>query len=143
VTAQKVSRKERWGAGTTSELSLAALLAEVGLLVLAPGDPDGWARLRARQEEFPSAAAEREAFGCSVGEASAYLLGMWGFPVGAVAATAAQPLDLSDPEIVAGAAPAALAVGFAHRKAYGHAEPESIARSDYLDDRKVDQWLSV
>lgn len=143
VTAQKVSRREHWGPETTSELSLAALLAEVGLLVLAPGKPDGWARLRARQEDMPLAAAEREAFGCTVGEASAYLLGLWGFPVGAVAATAAQPMDLTDTEIVAGAAPAALAVAFAHRKAYGHVEPALLARSTYLDDNRVDHWLSV
>jgi HD-like signal output (HDOD) protein len=143
VTAQKVSRREHWGPETTSELSLAALLAEVGLLVLAPGEPDGWALLRDQREELPSAALERDAFGCTVGEASAYLLGLWGFPVGAVAATAAQPLDLSDPETIAGAAPAALAVAFAHRKALGHVDPATLARSTYLDDRRVDHWLSV
>jgi HD-like signal output (HDOD) protein len=143
VTAQKVSRKEHWGPETTSELALAALLSEVGLLVLAPGDPDGWARLRAREDDVPRAAAEREAFGCTVGEASAYLLGLWGFPVGAVAAAAAQPLDLTDPDVVMGPAPAALAVAFAHRKALGEAEPQMLARSTYLDDRRIEQWLSA
>lgn len=143
VTVQKVARRERWDYDTVSELTLSALLAEVGLLVLAPGHPDGWARLRERDEQVPEAVAQQEAFGCTVGGASAYLLGLWGFPAGAVAATAVQPLDLTDPEAVGQATPAALAVAFAQQKARGQAEGHLLARSDYLDDRRVDTWLSA
>jgi HD-like signal output (HDOD) protein len=141
TTAQKVARRERWDHDTVSEVALAALLAEVGLLVLAPGHPEGWARLREADEQTPPVEAEKEAFGCSVAEASAYLLGLWGFPAGAVAATAVQPVDLSDADAVATATPAALCVAFAHRKALGLAEGLALARSDYFDDRRVETWL--
>ncbi len=143
MTAQRVARREGWDERTAADVALSALLAEVGLLVLAPARPDQWEELREREQHVPAAQAQREVFGCTVGEASAYLLGLWGFPAGAVATTAAHPLDVADADALAAATPTAVAVAFAHRKALGMAEEHLFARSGYLDDHRLARWLSA
>lgn len=143
VTAQHIAHREHWDADSVSDVALSALLCEVGLLVLAPAHPQQWEQLLAAGDQGATAAAQLEAFGCTVGWASAYLLGMWGFPAGALAATAAQPLDMSDPDAVAAASPAALAVAFAHQKARGLAYPSLFAHSTYLNEHRFERWQAA
>ena len=39
--------------------------------------------------------------------------------------------------------PAALAVAYAHEKAYGHADPSLFCRSGYLDDHRLERWQAA
>jgi HD-like signal output (HDOD) protein/CheY-like chemotaxis protein len=142
VCAQRIAHREHWDPDTVSDVALSALLSEVGLLVLASSQPEQWGRL-AELSELPAARAQQEAFGVTVGRASAYLLGLWGFPAGALAATAAQPVDIGDPAAVAAASPAALAVAYAHEKAHGQAELSLFGRSGYLDDHRLERWQAA
>jgi HD-like signal output (HDOD) protein len=78
---------------------LAALLYDVGLLVLATALPDAFTALDgADRATDPAArsAAERAAFGCSVPEAGASLLALWGFPDLLVHILATQPVAPGD-----------------------------------------------
>jgi HD-like signal output (HDOD) protein/CheY-like chemotaxis protein len=143
VIAQRIAHREHWDSDTVSDVALSALLSEVGLLVLASAQPDQWARYVELARTMPAVRAQEEAFGVTVGRASAYLLGLWGFPPGALAATAAQPADISDPGTVTAASPAALAVAYAHEKAYGHADPSLFCRSGYLDDHRLERWQAA
>jgi HD-like signal output (HDOD) protein len=80
---------------------LAALLHDVGLLVLASALPQAYTGLGAGYGELEPAArsaAEREAFGCTVPEAGASLLALWGFPDLVVQALATQPVAPDDAE---------------------------------------------
>jgi HD-like signal output (HDOD) protein/ActR/RegA family two-component response regulator len=143
VIAQRIAHREHWDPDSVSDVALSALLSEVGLLVLASTHPDQWARLNELSERMPPVVAQKEAFGVTVGEASAYMLGLWGFPPGTLAATAAQPLNLTDPVAVAAASPAALAVAYAHEKAYGHADLGALCRTGYLDDHRLERWQAA
>jgi HD-like signal output (HDOD) protein len=143
IIAQRIAHRERWDPDTVSDVALSALLSEVGLLVLASAQPEQWAQLGELSSLMPAARAEEEAFGVSVGRASAYLLGLWGFPPGALAATAAQPVDLGDRAAVAAASPAALVVAYAHQKAYGHADLNLFCRSGFLDDLRLERWQAA
>lgn len=143
VIAQRIAHREHWDPDTVSDVALSALLSEVGLLVLASAQPERWAQLGELCPLMPAARAEEEAFGVSVGRASAYLLGLWGFPPGALAATAAQPVDLGDRAAVAAASPAALAVAYAHQKAHGHADLNLLCRSVFLDDLRLERWQAA
>ncbi|HET9655719.1 MAG TPA: HDOD domain-containing protein [Kineosporiaceae bacterium] len=143
VIAQRIAHREHWDPDTVSDVALSALLSEVGLLVLASAQPEQWGRLHELCERMPASRAQEEAFGVTVGRASAYLLGLWGFPPGALAATAAQPIDVSDLTAVAAASPAALAVSYAHQKAYGEADLSLFCRSGYLDDHRLERWQAA
>jgi HD-like signal output (HDOD) protein/ActR/RegA family two-component response regulator len=143
VIAQRIAHREHWDPDTVSDVALSALLSEVGLLVLASTQPEQWAKLEELSQRVPAARAQEEAFGVTVGRASAYLLGLWGFPAGALAATAAQPVEIGDLAAVSATSPAALAVAYAHEKAYGHAEPSLFCRSGYLDDHRLERWQAA
>jgi HD-like signal output (HDOD) protein/CheY-like chemotaxis protein len=98
--AKKIACHERWELSHASDLFLAGLMHETGLLVLTGAHPEKWAELR--RDQFAGLderdAREREVFGCSVTEASAYLLGLWGFSetvVHSIAGQPARPDDLS------------------------------------------------
>jgi HD-like signal output (HDOD) protein/ActR/RegA family two-component response regulator len=143
VIAQRIAHREHWDPDTVSDVALSALLSEVGLLVLASAQPQEWARLAELSARMPEAAAQEEAFGVTVGRASAYLLGLWGFPPGAVAAAAAQPVDVSDLAAVAAASPAALAVAYAHQKAHGEADLSLFCRTGYLDEHRLERWQAA
>ena len=64
------------------EASTAALVHDVGEIVMGLGEPDGFAEaLRiARQTGKPSHVIEREVLGYTHAEVGAYLLGIWGLP---------------------------------------------------------------
>lgn len=143
VIAQRIAHREHWDPDTVSDVALSALLSEVGLLVLAPENPQQWASLSELSQRMPLARAQEEAFGVTVGRASAYLLGLWGFPPGAIAATAAQPVEVGDLAAVAATSPAALAVAYAREKSYGHADPSQFCHTGYLDERRLDRWQAA
>jgi HD-like signal output (HDOD) protein len=143
VIAQRIAHREHWDPDTVSDVALSALLSEVGLLVLASNHPEQWAKLQELSQRLPAAQAQEEAFGVAVGRASAYLLGLWGFPAGALAATAAQPVEIGDLAAVSATSPAALAVAYAHEKAHGHAELSLFCRSGYLDDHRLERWQAA
>jgi HD-like signal output (HDOD) protein/CheY-like chemotaxis protein len=109
IALRRAGRAEGWSAPLTGQLCLAALLYDVGLLVLADRSPDGWAQCQAAAEA-DQAQAQAEAFGCTIGQASAYLLGLWGFHPVIVGALAEQPVSVGDPVAMPAASAGAIAV---------------------------------
>ena len=116
--ARVIAASERWVPETVGRAFLAAMLRDVGLLALA-ADAAAYDRIRAvpAMDDAARSEAEREAFGCTVPEASAYILGQWGLAESVVDAIACQPTRPDD----IGATPIAHVVGFAHHRArVGH-----------------------
>lgn len=72
------------------EAYAAALLMDVGQLILATGMPDRFARVArtARETGTPLHLVESAEFGVSHAEVGAYLLGVWGLPISIVEAVA-------------------------------------------------------
>lgn len=72
------------------EVFTAALVHDVGKLVLAMRDPDAFANIDAHRLETQKSVVEteRELFGVGHGDVGAYLLGAWGLPFGVVESTA-------------------------------------------------------
>jgi HD-like signal output (HDOD) protein/CheY-like chemotaxis protein len=98
--ARAIARHEKWTTRARDVAVLSCMLRDVGLLVLTEGRPDAAAQLQsavAAEPEPPSPARLNElqlgAYGCSVPQASAYLLGSWGFAPAIVHTIAAQPLS--------------------------------------------------
>jgi HD-like signal output (HDOD) protein/CheY-like chemotaxis protein len=96
--ARAISRREGWTGRVQEVAVLSCMLRDVGRLVLTEGRPDAAARLHRVLEgepEVPSPARlvelEIDAYGCSVPQASAYLLGLWGFAPAIVHTIASQP----------------------------------------------------
>lgn len=85
-----------WDERLIGQVSLAALLHDVGLLVLASSNHEAWAAYTEIGAELPPRAAQEQAFGCTIGRASAYMLGLWGFHPTVVSALAEQPVALDD-----------------------------------------------
>lgn len=96
------------------QLSVGALLRDVGLLSLAANQPDAWAQYTRTRTLLPAREAELRAFGCTIGRASAYLLALWGFHPVTVNALAGQPVELEDEFARVNASKAALAIAEAH-----------------------------
>ncbi|WP_285597110.1 HDOD domain-containing protein [Kineosporia sp. NBRC 101731] len=96
--ARAVAHAEGWPAYECDIVALACLLRDVGRLVLTEGLPEQADALAAvlaeRSPVTPPdmAALEREHFGCTVAQASAYLLGLWAFAPSVVHAVANLPL---------------------------------------------------
>jgi len=112
--ARVIAASERWPPETVGRAFLTALMRDLGLLALA-ADVDAYDRVRAvsTEDQWARSQAELDAFGCTVPEASAYILGLWGFAEPVVEAIACQPTRPDD----TGATPIAQVVGFAHRRA--------------------------
>jgi HD-like signal output (HDOD) protein len=72
------------------EAFTAGLLHDVGKAVLAGNFTDQYqgAQSLARKQQIPMWVVEKEIFGASHGEIGAYLLGLWGLPLGVLEATA-------------------------------------------------------
>lgn len=105
---------EGWDEEVSGQLSLAGLLHDVGLLVLAASSPSGWTAYQGWRGESDQRERELRAFGCTVGQASAYLLGLWGFDQAVVAVLAEQPVALDDE--LAWVSPGALALARARQQ---------------------------
>jgi HD-like signal output (HDOD) protein len=106
-----------WSEQAIGELSIAALLYDVGLLMLASNRPDAWVEYSKLASGRPLREAQLTAFGCTTGRAGGYVLGLWGFHPTIVNAIAEQPLALDDSDARAAASPAALAIAEAHAAA--------------------------
>jgi HD-like signal output (HDOD) protein/CheY-like chemotaxis protein len=85
-----------WDEKLIGQVSLAALLHDVGLLVLASTNHGAWATYHEIHADLPARVAQEQAFGCTIGRASAYILGLWGFHPTVVSALAEQPVALDD-----------------------------------------------
>jgi HD-like signal output (HDOD) protein/ActR/RegA family two-component response regulator len=123
---------------------LAALLREVGLLALATAVPERVAAISKPEAagddctgfDTQRSARERAAFGCTVPEASAYLLGLWGFPDLIVHGIAAQPVAPDD----AVASPAEHVLAAADRRTQRPHHPLTGVEHRYLDVARAARW---
>jgi HD-like signal output (HDOD) protein/CheY-like chemotaxis protein len=120
MIGRRITDHQSWSRADRHLAVLACRFRDIGGLVLAEGRPDAAAWLAARPESDPRSAdpartaqLERTAYGCTVPEAGAYLLGLWGFPTPIVQAVAGQPV-LGAP---ATATAIAQVVDLAHRQA--------------------------
>jgi HD-like signal output (HDOD) protein/CheY-like chemotaxis protein len=83
VRASELARRLVSARADQESAAAAALLADLGILVMATTKPEAW-----RDTPAPSGASgaeldaetERQAFGCTHQEVSAYLLALWGLP---------------------------------------------------------------
>ncbi|HST82153.1 MAG TPA: HDOD domain-containing protein [Kineosporiaceae bacterium] len=104
--AREIARLEKWTTRAKDIAVLSCMLRDVGLLVLTEGRPEATVQLLAAidaEPEPPSAERLHEleisAYGCSVPQASAYLLGLWGFTPAIVHTIAVQPLAEGRPGV--------------------------------------------
>lgn len=125
LSASMLIRRHLPGAGwpetAVTELAVAALLHDVGLLTLAANQPATWTTYAELASSRPAQEAQLEAFGSTFGRASGYVLGLWGFHPNIVNALAEQPVDLENEIARAAASPAALTIAEAHRAAQSDA----------------------
>jgi putative nucleotidyltransferase with HDIG domain len=98
--AKRICEFEEQKQPVIDEAFMAALLHDVGKLLLAANFPETWrsAHAAALERHQPVAEAEYELGNASHAEAGAYLLGMWGMPENVVAAVAHhhRPLQSQD-----------------------------------------------
>jgi HD-like signal output (HDOD) protein len=141
---RRIGIAEGWSVPDTRTVALTALLLDVGALVLARGRPDEFARFTATLDDDPSlradpvrsAAAEREHYGCSTTEASAYLLGLWGFSERLVHLVAGQPA------VGPGANTTELVVTLVSGRVLGTGTPEYL-RDGGVDPEQLHQWNKI
>jgi len=142
-TARSIGQLEGWGRTCVNHVGLAALLHDVGLLVLASAYPDRFERYRTAAPDLPQRQRETEAFGCTIGELSAYLLELWAFPEQVVTALAMQPLDLDDLVQRTAGGPPALVVAVS--RALIGPGPLVLTPDEgggYLHERRLARWMS-
>jgi HD-like signal output (HDOD) protein len=134
------------------QLSVGALLRDVGLLSLAANQPDSWAQYRTTRTLVPAREAQLRAFGCTTGHASAYLLALWGFHSVTVNALAGQPIDVEDDFARVNASKPTLAIAEAHDLATRMAapaetisgttsQPDAAPRRHAIDGRRTGEHL--
>jgi HD-like signal output (HDOD) protein len=90
VLAARVAKKATAGSPKADEVFAAAIVHDIGQILLACGFPDrfGDAVRIARERGEPLHVVEREVFGTTHAEVGAFLLGMWGLPFTLVEAVA-------------------------------------------------------
>jgi putative nucleotidyltransferase with HDIG domain len=90
LVAQQIAKAEKVDRATADEFFVAAMLHDIGKVMLASSLPDLYqeAMTLAKQRGISRTEAERETFGVSHSEVGAYLLGLWGLPVTIVEAIA-------------------------------------------------------
>jgi len=133
-----------WPNEPVNEAFFAGLLCEVGLPVLDAAHPDPWSALSssvltvdASHDPWSLDAEQQVAFGCSMTRATAYLLGLWGFPEGVVAAIAEQPARLGSPS----ATPAAQLLTVARwRAGGGRGSDVPIEPGGYVTAERLARW---
>jgi putative nucleotidyltransferase with HDIG domain len=88
--AQRIAKLEKVDRGATDEIFVAAMLHDIGKVMLASSLPELYKEAMdlATARQLPRVEAERETFGVSHSEVGAYLLGLWGLPVTIVEAVA-------------------------------------------------------
>ncbi len=139
--ARTIATKEGWPRETVSQTFITALLRDLGLLVLAGNDPEGYDLVRRVPPEdiWAVSQAELASFGCTVPEASAYLLGLWGFAEPVIQAVACQPAQISGPPV----SPVAHAVGFAHRRLHQRVVEAEPDPQSWLDPIRTSRWNTL
>ncbi|MFG1922198.1 HDOD domain-containing protein [Cryptosporangium sp. NPDC048952] len=127
--ARRLASAENLDRTEASAVFLAGVLHDIGLLAQVTARPDGWATLRGITDPRERATAEVAAFGCTSAQASAYLVGLWGFPDAVLEPLVAQPAhDL--------ASPAAHLLSYARLTASGQLPPDSA----YLTAERRARW---
>lgn len=99
--ARYIAQAERWPSTDVGDVFMAGLLHDIGLAVLAAANPAGWSAARAAEPSGPGIGPAHELYtrhlGCPPTRASAYLLGLWGFPQSVIRTLADQPSAPDDP----------------------------------------------
>jgi len=140
--ARRFSTSAGWPRAAVADMFLAGLLHEVGLPLLAVVDPATWndlLRQPAPADLWQEAEQQREAFGCTATEATAYLLGLWGFGDVVVQSIAAQPVLPGDPTVTSGAHLLTVARMLA-------ADPTDVPEPDsqgYLTEERAREWAAI
>jgi HD-like signal output (HDOD) protein len=135
---RRITTAEGADRNAVSAAFLSGLLHNVGLLVQVSANPAGWEQI---QEQAPAdiwaqAAAETEAFGCTSTQASAYLLGLWGFADPIVHTVLAQPLH---PES-SSATPSAWTLFYARVRGRYPGSQLTAGPDSYLTEERVREW---
>lgn len=141
--ARAITRLERMTARARDTAVLSCMLRDVGTLVLTEGRPDAAAELHAAVEAEPEPPSpprlnelQLSAYGCSVPQVSAYLLGLWGFAPAIVHTIAAQPLT----ETHRGVTKYEWLLSFAHLRAINPTEHAASFLNDYMTSERVLAW---
>jgi HD-like signal output (HDOD) protein/CheY-like chemotaxis protein len=137
--ARAIAASEGWAPETTGRAFLSALLRDLGLLMLA-ADTAGYDQVRAvpPEDQWARSNAELETFGCTVPEASAYLLGLWGFSESVLVAVACQPTRPED----SATTPISHVVSFAHLRALVN-YVASDAEAGSWNEARNQRWNNV
>jgi HD-like signal output (HDOD) protein/CheY-like chemotaxis protein len=127
-----------WSRDAVHDAFFAGLLHEVGITVLAAAHPDQWHAVVERGPLDPWEAhdVQAAAFGCSATEASAYILGLWGFGDSVVAAIADQPARPGDLT----ATPAAHVLTVSRLRAHDPAVPVVADPVGFLTTDRLRAW---
>jgi HD-like signal output (HDOD) protein/CheY-like chemotaxis protein len=136
--AKAFAVSDGWSRDACHDAFFAGLLHEIGITVLAGAHRAAWQDVLDRGPLDPCAAHDLQtaAFGCSATEASAYLLGLWGFADTVVEAVALQPVRSGDPA----ATPAACVLTVARLRAH---DPAAVVPTDpagFLTRARLDAW---
>ena len=141
-----IAMREGWPQHERNLAVLACMLRDVGALVLAEGMPAAAADLAqaiaAEESTDPITRARLEAlsYGCTIPQASAHLLGLWGFAAAMVHAVATQPLTDAWP----GSSRTEYVVNFAHLRACDPLEQVTTAEvDDYFDTARMLAWNGI
>jgi HD-like signal output (HDOD) protein len=127
-----------WPRQAAGDAFLAGMLHEIALPVLATNQPEAWQQIIAADARDPVHldALEVDSFGCSVTQASAYLLGTWGFSESVVEAVAAQPAACG----AAGTPPLADLLAVARRRALSAEAAIETVEGGYLTAERLARW---
>jgi HD-like signal output (HDOD) protein len=139
--ARRIAVAEGWSRQASGDAFFAGMLYEVGLPVLVGAQAGAWVDIRAQRCDDLECehAVERDCFGCSVTQASAYLLGLWGFNEPVVEAIATQPADPAE----VGTVPGALLLSFARRAVCFPDSPQRSSEAGYLTAERRDRWEQI
>lgn len=128
-----------WSREATDDIFFAGLLHEVALPLLAAARPQAWAQIRDHPFRDPFEEHELfvQAFGAGVTDATAYLLGLWGFGEAVVHAIGGQPARADDDS----APPAAQVLTLARRRALDpEVTIEPAPEGCYLTAERLRAW---
>jgi HD-like signal output (HDOD) protein len=138
-----IAEREGWAQHDQDIAVLSCLLREVGELILVEGRPEAAARLTsALADENISvdpgrrAAHEIEAYGCTVSQASAYLLALWGFAPAVVHTVATYPVAGFGP----GISKFEQVLDFASHRAPDPDAPVGRVHDAYLTEERELDW---
>jgi hypothetical protein len=143
--ARSIAQAEGWTPQERGLAVLSCMLRDVGGLVLAEGYPDAAQRLtEIVAKEGPihpvrQAELEVEAYGCSVTQASAHLLGLWGFSPAVVHTVGSCPLVDPGP----GTTPYEHVLRFAGLRAWDPFVPVVLEPGDYVNSERLRAWNSA